>query len=211
MALVCVLLALVGCAVERGKVYVKDGKTYGVAPDLTWRGRWWDYYQRGLSYAAGEFWPEAIADLQAALTQRQTDQRDARTYGLHFLDYFPHRELGIVYYHLGNYVEATRELETSLMAVDTAKAKFYLNKTRREELKQPGRATAAPRLRIDSPVDGLWTNQLSVTVTGRAEGDGFVAAVTINGEALFVELAKSQVPFAQEVSLTDGPNLTEAD
>lgn len=206
---VCLLLGIAGCAIERGKVYVKDGKTYGVTPDLTWRDRWWDYYQRGLSYAAGAFWPEAIADLQAALRQRQADQRDVLTYGLHFLDYFPHRELGLIYYQLGRYVEARGELEASLRSVDTAKAKFYLNKVRREELKQSGRELPVPRVHIDAPVDGLWTNQLAITVTGRAEAEAFIAAVTVHGQELFVELAASPFPFAQEVALTDGPNVVE--
>lgn len=203
------LLGMAGCAVERGKVYVKDGTTYGVVPGLTWRGRWWNYYQRGLSYAAGEFWQEAIADLQTAIAQRQADQRDARTYGLHFLDYFPHRELGVVYYRLGRQAEAIRELETSLATVDSAKAKFYLNRARREELRRTGRDAAPPRLVLDSPAPGLWTNRHTVTVTGRAEDDAYVAAVTIHGEALFIELAEPRLPFAQEVTLTDGPNVVE--
>jgi hypothetical protein len=68
-----------------------------VTSSRIWRARWWNYYKRGTSYAAGEFWTEAIADLQQAIAQRSVDQRQARTYGLHFIDYFPHRELGIVY------------------------------------------------------------------------------------------------------------------
>ena len=33
------LLGVIGCAVERGKVYVKDGVRYGVTSGQTWRGR----------------------------------------------------------------------------------------------------------------------------------------------------------------------------
>ena len=49
------LLSVIGCAVERGKVYVKDGVRYGVTSGQIWRDRWWNYYERGVSYAAGEF------------------------------------------------------------------------------------------------------------------------------------------------------------
>ena len=105
---------IVGCAVEQGKVYIKDGKQYGVTSSLIWRGEWWNYYERGSSYAEGAFWPDAIADFQEAIRQRRNDQRRARTYGLHFIDYFPHRELGIAYYHVGRYPEAIHELETFL-------------------------------------------------------------------------------------------------
>jgi hypothetical protein len=82
-------LCLAGCAVESGKVYVKDGKEYGVTARQTWRARWWDYYDHGTSYATGEYWDEALADFQAAIRQRHDDQRHARTYGMHRLDYFP--------------------------------------------------------------------------------------------------------------------------
>ena len=46
---------------------------------------------------------------------------------MHRSDYFPHRELGIVYYRQGHYSEVIDELTASLSSVDTAKAKFYRN------------------------------------------------------------------------------------
>ncbi|MBM3225694.1 MAG: hypothetical protein FJZ47_18105, partial [Candidatus Tectomicrobia bacterium] len=86
MTLGClILLVLLGCAVEQGTVQIKGGKPYGVTSSDVWRGRWWNYYERGVSYAEGEFWDEAIRDLQEALKQRDSDQRRARTYGLHFV------------------------------------------------------------------------------------------------------------------------------
>jgi len=92
------LLWVAGCAVERGQIYVKDDKRYGVTSQNTWRDRWWDHYERGTSYAEGEFWDEALADFTAAAGQRDRDQRRARTYGMHLIDYFPHREIGIIHY-----------------------------------------------------------------------------------------------------------------
>src|SRR3989442_4875237 len=200
------LLGVIGCAVERGKVYVKDGVRYGVTSGQIWRDRWWNYYERGVSYAAGEFWDEAMADFQAALAQYHQDERRARTYGLHVLDYFPHRELGVVYYRLARYPEAIRELETSLGTLETAKTKFYLNRARKALLEQRGGDTTPPRIRLESPADGVLTNRFAVTVRGRAEDDTSVAALTINGQPLFVELAAPLLPFSQEVALHEGPN-----
>jgi hypothetical protein len=200
------VLCLAGCAVETGKVYVKDGKEYGVTPRQTWRARWWDYYDRGSSYAAGEYWDEAMADFQAAIRQRHDDQRQARTYGMHRSDYFPHRELGIVYYRQGHYTEAIDELTTSLSSVDTAKAKFYLNIARRSFLQQARRDTAAPRIVFTTPPDELLTNRLSVTVAGYAEDDTYVSALKVNDQAQFIELAEPRLAFKQEVELRDGPN-----
>jgi hypothetical protein len=209
LSLLLVLCAAVGCAVERGKVYVKDGHRYGVTSSLIWRGQWWNYYERGSSYAAGAFWHEAMADFQVAIEQRVADQRQARTYGLHFIDYFPHRELGIVYYQLGRYPDAVHELETSLRSVDTAKAKFYLNKARQVLFDLTKRESDPPRILIDSPPAGLLTNRFSVRVTGRAEAEAYVSAVAVNKRSLFIELAEPHVSFAQDVSLQEGPNTIE--
>ncbi len=172
----------------------------------TWRARWWNYYERGVSYAAGAFWDDAIADLRAAIKQRDKDQRRARTYGLHFLDYFPHRELGVVYYRLRRYPEAIRELETSLSSVDNAKAKLYLNRARKARLEQAGLDTTSPQIRLDAPADGLVTNRFSVTVAGRADDDTYVAAVALQGRSQFIELAAPRIVFTQVVPLRDGAN-----
>ena len=51
----------------------------------------------------GRYFDQAAGDLNAALEQRGRDQRMARTYGMHFVDYFPHRELGIIYFEPGTW------------------------------------------------------------------------------------------------------------
>ena len=209
LSLLPLLCMMVGCAVEQGKIYIKDGKQYGVTSSMIWRGEWWNYYERGSSYAEGAFWPDAIADFQEAIKQRETDQRRARTYGLHFIDYFPHRELGISYYHVGRYPEAIRELETSLLNVDTAKAKFYLNKARQVLFRQTKPAAVPPRILIDGPLDGLLTNRFTLQVTGHAEADAYVSAIAINGRPLLIELAEPSASFAQDIALRDGPNPIE--
>ncbi len=75
----------------------KDGEIYGKIGRF--RHRWWHYYKRALSYMEGGFWDEAEKDLEKAIHQRGEDQWNARTYGMHFIDYFPNRELGVVYYY----------------------------------------------------------------------------------------------------------------
>jgi hypothetical protein len=125
---------------------------------------------------------------------------------MHRSDYFPHRKLGIVYYRQGLHSEAIDELTTSLSSVDTAKAKFYLNKARRSFLQQSKRDTAAPRIAFTTPTDGLLTNRLSVTVAGYAEDDTYVSALVVNGQAQFVEFAEPRLTFTQEVTLRDGGN-----
>jgi len=112
-----------GCkTVPEQAIVKKDGKAYGVTQGA-FRHRWWNYYERALSFADGEFWKEAESDLREAIRQREDDQRRARTYGFHFTDYFPHRELGVVFFNQRRFEEAVQELTTSLSkSMDIASA-----------------------------------------------------------------------------------------
>jgi len=185
---------------------IKEGKAYGVTKGL-FREQWWNFYERGCSFASGEFWDEAIADFKEALKQRDRDGYRARTYGMHFVDYFPHRELGIACYYTKQYPKAIEELSTSLLQIETAKAKYFLNKARRESLQQMRSDKLPPSITNLSLGDGEVTNLFDVELAGVVEDDTFVSSVTINDSPLFIELAKKEIPFSQRVSLKRGENL----
>lgn len=194
-----------GSSPEKQGKYIKEGKVYGVTNGL-FRERWWNFYERGCSFASGGFWNEAIPDFKEALEQRNKDGYRARTYGMHFIDYFPHRELGIAYYYTNRYPEAIGELTTSLSQVETAKAKYFLNKVREEVLKQTESDKQSPSITNLSLSDGEVTNLFDVELAGVVEDDTFVSSIAINGFPLFIELAKKKIPFKQEVSLKRGKN-----
>ena len=205
-----ILLGVINCQHSSSSgekdAYVKEGKVHGVTKGL-FRERWWNFYERGCSFASGKFWDEAVADFKEALRQRDRDGYRARTYGMHFVDYFPHRELGITYYYTGQYPEAIDELSTSLSQVETAKAKYFLNKARKEVLQQT-RSDVLPPLIVNlSPGDGHVTNLLEIALTGLAEDDTFISSIAINDVLLFIELAKKKIPFSQKVLLKPRENL----
>jgi len=125
---------LAGCgAGEQGARTGEDGEVYGTTEGV-FRGRWWSYAERGSSYLAGKFYEDARVDFQKALDGRSEDSWRARTYGLHFVEYFPNRELGIVEFHLGNLDAAEAALKASLESVDTERAHYYLDLVRREKI-----------------------------------------------------------------------------
>ena len=136
------ILAFSGCANIK-PAQMKDGKEYGTTSG-TFRDKWWNYYERGLSFSEGDFHDDAVRDFQDAIEKREKDQWRSRTYGMHFVDYFPHRELGIVYYNQKKYTDAAVELEKSLSTAESSKAKYYLNKVRREILDQTEKDTLSP-------------------------------------------------------------------
>lgn len=117
-------VVMAACATQDG--VVKDGTRYGVT-DGTFRGRWWSYYERGASYLEGGHYDKAAADFQQALKGRSEDAWSARTYGLHFVPYFPNRDLGVAYYHLGRLDEAEKLLNRSIEDVDSERARRYLD------------------------------------------------------------------------------------
>lgn len=170
----------------------------------TFRGRWWHYYERALSQADSGRLTEAKADLQQALGQRDQDQRMARTYGMHFIDYFPHRELGVVLLQAGDLEEAQRELELSLRQYPSAKASFYLDKVRKALITRQAVTVAPPRLSLDAAQTPIWTAADPVVISGEAVDSHFVAGVTVNGKPVFMEGALQQIRFSENLALADG-------
>ena len=128
-----VLLAFlfaIGHLEEPDIVHGQASESCRVASEELLNQNWWNYYERGTTYAHNNCWEEAVQDFKTAIELRPGDTKRARTYGIRVIAYFPHRELGIVYYHLGRYRDAIRELDTSLRHVSTEneKAINYLNR-----------------------------------------------------------------------------------
>ncbi len=194
-----------GCTTETTQTYVKDGKSYGVVRG-SFRHRWWNYYERAQSFAEGEFFDEAVKDLKAAIDQRDPDHRNARTYGMHFVDYFPHRELGIIYFYQEKYEDAKRELETSLSTADTGKAKHYLNLVRKVILEASKADTAPPTIKVAHIVGGEITNSLKFGLTGEVADDSYAHKISINDTPQFVELSAKKIPFSKTIKLKKGLN-----
>ena len=187
-------------------VYVKDGKEYGKIRGA-FRHRWWNYYERGLSYADGAFYEEAVADLNEAVFQRKKDQRRARTYGLHFVDYFPHRELGVVQYELGNLDEAKAELELSLSQFPSSKARFYLDRVRKGLLESRGGIAAAPKLTLAFEGEEFWTKEDPVVLSGVAEDEQYVAAISVSGVPVFLDGSQKRISFQEPLELSQGKHV----
>jgi TolB-like protein len=206
-----VLILASGCTEgPAGKRYVKDGREYGTV-NGTFRDRWWNYYERGVSFAEGAFYSEAIDDFQRAASQRNEDQRTARTYGMHFIDYFAHREMGIAHYLLGDLEAARKELTLSLNQFPSAKANFYLDLVRKRILRQSGAEKGAPVIRLSVKEEELWSRDDFVVVEGTAEDERFVSSVRIGGVPLFIEGSDKRISFTKKLPLPQGRHLVEVE
>ena len=194
-ALIILVLMFMSCVTTGDSVRYSSG---------TFRGKWWNYYDRGIALSDRSDVEGAIRDFKKTISMRSNDQRMARTYGMHFIDFFPHRELGIVYLNIGDINNAILELETSVSQEKSAKASFYLNKARGIFLRQQGRPIAPPTITITTPVDNETLNGFKKLVKGRAVGNGYVAKIIINGIPYRFDLAEKEIEFEVEVSITEG-------
>lgn len=217
LMLVVALFALTACALSGqdrrdgqspSQFVATDSKekVYGKTPGI-FRHRWWNYFDRGLSFAEGRMWAEAERDFREATAQRAEDQRRARTYGMHFTDYFARRELGVVLYHQGRFQEALVELEGSLASEKSSKAEYYLDLARKAVLQASGVAGAPPAITLaDVSAAQQVTRAFQVPVSGLVTADTYVKEVRVDGKPVRVDVAAKKVAFETTAALRPGPN-----
>jgi hypothetical protein len=201
-ALFCVALAA-GCATQSPDL--SKYEPYGVVNP--WRARWWNYYERGRSFADGGYWKEAEADFRIALSKRSSDQRWARTYGLHFVpEYFPNREMGIALLHLDQPDEGITLLEASYEDQPSARAAYYLDTSRAERVARLGSDIGGPTIELISPTPAAATRGLQLRVHGFARDDTYVRSIRVNGFNTPVDISAPEVEFERLVDLRPGQN-----
>jgi len=91
-------------------------------------GKWYNHYKDGLKFMKSGNWTRAIAKFNEAIVVKNKDTKKIKTYGMHFMPYFPHREKGICYYNLGRVDNARRELKLSLRQQYSSRAQEYFAK-----------------------------------------------------------------------------------
>lgn len=176
------------------------------ATEGAFRSRWWNFVERAQSFAVCEQLPAAVADLRSAIAQRPDDQRRARTYGMHFVDYFPHRELGIILYRQGQLAEAMRELETSLATEKSAKAELYLDRVRTDWIQRNSLDKSPPQIKIDAPTADALVQGFALHVQGTVQDDTFIKSIQINTNPVRIDLAAPHISFNVAVKIIRNQN-----
>ena len=186
-------------------------------------GQFYDYFERGLYFIECKCFKEAREDFQKAIALRSLDKRWAQTYGMHYIDYFPHRELGIVHYLIGNYNEAKSELEISISQEPSEKAYEYLDCVRSKILHQKlekqyphiSKKQLNPQIFIEN--DHINSNA-KVIIKGLVKisplfqnindpylyHKNFIKHITINNKKYFIDISKPEIEFFEELNLDEG-------
>jgi len=89
-------------------------------------GEWYKLYQDGLDAMEKGDYQAASELFRQAIKDNPDDDENVRTYGMHSIEYFPHRELGICLFHLGDTAGAQRELQISMEMEPSVRARQYL-------------------------------------------------------------------------------------
>ncbi|MDZ7265104.1 MAG: hypothetical protein ONB16_10995 [candidate division KSB1 bacterium] len=106
-------------------------------------GKWYNYYETGLKEMERGNWARAIENFKEAVKTQDRDVKTIKTYGMHFIEYFPHREIGICFFNLGQHDLAKNELLISIKQEYSARAMEYLAKLG---------VTSIPQTPIPAPV-----------------------------------------------------------
>jgi len=176
------------------------------------RGRWWNYYDRGLWNQLRGNYEEALADIEYARTLRADDQLWPRTYGMHFLpEYFPNREMGITFFHMGHHAEATRALQESLNFQYSARAAYYLDEARRATLSAENSDLAPPDFQLIAPALGAPVGEMYTVLQGVATDDQFVSKVLVNGTPVDIRHSNPEIPVLHPITLHAGQNAIEVE
>jgi tetratricopeptide (TPR) repeat protein len=87
---------------------------------------YYEFYDKGLKHAERDSLDLALEYFEKALDLQETDKRQSRTYGVNFIEYYPNREIGIIYYKKEDYDRAIRYLEKSINEAPTKRAEEYM-------------------------------------------------------------------------------------
>ncbi len=90
--------------------------------------RWYKHYFHGLQAMKSGNYQEAAKHFHACLRVKSSDKKKTRAFGAVFIEYFPHRELGICLFYLGQPELAKKQLRISLQQAPSVRAREYLQK-----------------------------------------------------------------------------------
>ncbi len=90
--------------------------------------KFYTYYDKGTKFMKKGEWERAIEELKSAISLEFEDAKRKRTYGTRFIKYYPHRDIGICYYNLGEFDVAMGELQLSYAYKKEKRTKEFIDK-----------------------------------------------------------------------------------
>jgi tetratricopeptide (TPR) repeat protein len=132
---------------------------------------------------------QAIVRFEQAIKLRSSDNKQVRTYGVNFIEYFPNRELGIIHYQQNNLDKAIKFLEQSFENEPSARAKeylLYIGQVRHDRSlsvtddEAPEIVILAPAMINSKVFEPIPNQQKQVTLMGNVKDPGGIFEVVVN-------------------------------
>lgn len=204
----CILLTLLllpGCLASR---LTQDPGTPKSLPASAgdFGGQWWDFYKRGLIRAEEGQASEAMTDFREAIAQRAQDQWQADIAPGRAIDYFPHRELGILHLAAAEYGKAIAELDTSFAAAPSARASFFLHQARLGKSARDTVDYTPPEISFAGSTTAETTSNCHKIIAGVVSDDTFVSSLTVGDRSIPLALPEKTRVFKTELDLPEGKN-----
>jgi TolB-like protein len=160
-------------------------------------GEWFKIYKNGVKALQSSNYNEAIVLFQQALKVKQRDTKKIRTYGMHFIEYYTHRELGIAYYYLGDMQKADQHLRISMQYEPSNRAQEYLSKISSGSSAPQRRNTPPPTTQRQTPPPSQQNNTNNyVPAAGGAAAVGVIASAPLKRKKSDVNLVGERMSIA---------------
>ncbi|KPA13595.1 hypothetical protein MHK_006199 [Candidatus Magnetomorum sp. HK-1] len=205
-----ILISLPSCQTISHPPCDYKGQSYGqpVGEDTN---QWFDDYERAVSYMEGKCYRFALTYFLHAIHFETEDDWWVLTYGMRYMEYFPHRESAIALYHLKRYDEALKMMNQSIMQEPSAKAFFYLDKIRKALFRKEKLALKPPEIKIkhqkeftqNGPLH-IWTHQDPFQLAGQVTAYHFVSKIIIDKNPILITSSKKKIEFQHDLSLNEG-------
>jgi len=173
---------------------------------------YYEFYDKGLKHAETDSLDLALEYFEKALKLLENDKQQSRTYGVNFIEYYPNREVGIIYYEKKDYDRAIRYLEKSINHSPTDRAEEYMLYI--GQLKHAENLSVVdsepPEIKIISPqmfsarvFQPVSNNIKQISVYGKANDPGGMTEVMINNQEAVLS---SNGEFKADLQLAVGQN-----
>jgi len=116
-----------------------------LATDATAQTRFYQYYQNGMDFLEKGDSLRALDQFQSAISVEFEDKKRKRTYGTRFIKYYPHLQIGKIYYQLGEYQQAYNELELASAYAKDKETSRLLNELEHRGFKRTRRPVVSPK------------------------------------------------------------------
>jgi len=213
IGLTIILSLIISCSINKPPICKKNGQIFCFTKGIFRESEWYCHYECALSCIEGGCYEQAIKCLENSekLKKDNKDQRMVRTYGMNFVDYFLHRERGIIYYRQGNYKQALEELTLSIQQEPSERAYSYLDRTRTEIIKKQKIDQTIPDIVFLDyhDISPVWTNKQRIDISGVVEDEQFVSDIYINKIPFFIKASSKTISFFKSFILPEGQHEIE--